>query len=689
MRRWNSLQNKIFLMVLGIVVVPIILISFIENYKMKNQVRQDYLKSSKNTIIQVNNVINTYFEAIKENCNQLANNPVVKSADNTIVNYINKTKEEELNMTPSKNGGIEEKIYSEFLHFGSSHPKTSYVYIGTKYGGLIQYPEGNIGANFDPRVRPWYKKAIENQGRTVIGAPYYYKPDDMTCITVIRSIEDDSGQTIGALGIDVSLNEITNILKEIKIGKTGYIILTDSNGTILAHPKNPEENFKNISKLKVDKPNKIIEIDSDDIKLKMEGKKYTANVYTSPEMKWKFIAMIPEDELLENVSSRKGIIIIIASLFVLCGIVASVIISRQLSKPINLTAEYLNVISLGDFSKKFPENLLHRKDEIGILGNAAQNMQIQIKNLIREVQNSTQIVSNSSISLSQMTNETNLANGEVAKAVQEIALSADGQSRQLELGTIQTRELASSIQLVTRATEKMKEISYKTGKFSENGLSKIKILIKKSNDTKLSAKEAGNLVKDMDLMSEKIGVITETIGQIAEQTNLLALNATIEAARAGEHGKGFAVVADEVRKLAEESGKAADNIKELIDNIKNQSKSIVTAVEKVVGITDDQDNAVKETEKIFNKISLSIHNLIKKVAEIQKHDNEMEDKKDILVNIMTNISEASQEAAANTEEVSASTEEQLATFEQISSFSKELNQLAKNLQKQVDEFKIT
>lgn len=195
-------------------------------------------------------------------------------------------------------------------------------------------------------------------------------------------------------------------------------------------------------------------------------------------------------------------------------------------------------------------------------------------------------------------------------------------------------------------------------------------------------------ITEVDTSSEEIGIIIETIGQIANQTNLLSLNAAIEAARAGEQGKGFAVVADEIRKLAEQSSQSAQKISNLITGIQEQSKSAVNSMEVAKSISDSQSTAVQQTERSFENIASSIKTLIEKIEEINNDNTQMSSSKDTLVDIISGIAAASQQTSAATQQVSASTQEQLASSQEISNHTEELKNLASKLEESIEKFKI-
>ncbi|KYH34621.1 methyl-accepting chemotaxis protein McpB [Clostridium tepidiprofundi DSM 19306] len=689
-KRSNSMnmRKKLILIFICVLMFPILIIGIISNVYIREKLRDDFVKSSEKQIILADKSINAYFESIKENVKFMANDLMIKKADYTITKYVNKTREEDLKMTPSLNGGIEQGIYERFLLYAKTHPRTAYVYLGLENGGYIQWPEETILKNYDPRKRPYYIAGMKNKGNVTITEPYYWEPIQSAVISTVTTVKDESGNIIGVLGIDANLKGITEMIKNIKIGDSGYLILTDSKGKIIADAKDSNLNFKDISELKVNSFNNLKNIKNDNFEISLDNKKYIANIVTSPQTNWKYIALIPYSEVMRTANNIRNIIIVLSLISIVISILVAYIFSNRISKPLENTANYLQIIESGDFTHNIPEIILKRKDEIGKLVGSVDSMKTNIASLIKGVKDTTGTVKETSDFLMKMANDTEIMTRDISQAIEQIALSATDQANSLEVGVIKTNELADQIIMVKESTNEIEKISNSNSELSEKGLSVLSSLISKSNEVKDYSNKINEMVTDMSNMSNKIGTITETIWEIAEQTNLLSLNAAIEAARAGEQGKGFAVVANEVKKLAEESSNAAKDIKKLIESMQIQVSDIVSTVQNTNIIIADQDRVVNDTENIFEDITTHINMLKLKIEEVKGSYDEMEEKKEKLVEVIENISAISEETAASAEEVSASASEQKRVIEQVSSYSENLNKLSENLQEKVNYFKI-
>ncbi|MBU3187425.1 methyl-accepting chemotaxis protein [Clostridium estertheticum] len=234
----------------------------------------------------------------------------------------------------------------------------------------------------------------------------------------------------------------------------------------------------------------------------------------------------------------------------------------------------------------------------------------------------------------------------------------------------------------------MNKISKATKELSSEGLIMIDTLIEKSNKTKLATTEVTNVVQNMNESTKQINTISETLGSITAQTNLLSLNASIESARAGESGRGFSVVANEIKKLAEQSKTSTEEKKLIIASIQKKSDVAVTAIKATETIVNEQEIAVSQTQKIFNEILKSIETMFTKVEEIKLSITIVNEKKQSTIVEIESISTISEQTAAASEEVTASTEEITSAMEEFTKYSGDLRVLVGKLETELSKFKI-
>ncbi|MCX7921420.1 MAG: methyl-accepting chemotaxis protein [Clostridia bacterium] len=529
-----------------------------------------------------------------------------------------------------------------------------------------------------------FEELKKNSKKHYIGNPLKSQATGKLLLPISRPIRSLSG-FMGVMTVMIDLNKFTSSFNQIKPGKSGEIIVMNNNGTIIYHSDSRLLNSKN----KVDIFSDILN-DKD----KMLG----FNTYSddssekalffkkSPPAEWVVYTQIDNNEFLEPVRKFRYFIITVIFALVVAVLVIATIYSRYISKPINSLIELMNQVEKGNLCVSL--DFKTRVYEIMKLKNGFEEMINNLKNLISNVKAASSqmgavtqymtIASNNSFEHTQQT----------TCAVRDIAMVIDKQAEDSEIATKSIEELAVKINTARTLSNEISTFSEKVNNSAEAGIELVKVLKEKSLMNIKNTSMVGEVIKMLGEEMHQVNKIIETINNIAKQTNLLSLNAAIEAARAGESGRGFSIVAEEIKKLSEQTTSEAGEINKLINNIHSNAQKLATAMEGASSATNEQDEAVMHTRQAFDQISESIKDISLKIKNIDSYLEEMDYEKESIVKLVRSINNVAEEVAICSENMKEHTKSQVDIVREVDDYSSSVKILAENLDKSVDMFKL-
>ena len=575
-----KIKTKLLIAFSVATVLPVLIVCSITAYLSSNAALQNFEKNSGQTVGSVEKTFELFISDIKNVVNYIANTDAITDADaKPLTLYLDK-----VGKAPSKvakqNGGREAELFAMFETLGKNNPNYVYVYMGDEADGYLEWP-GTYGyAGFSPASQSWYSDGLKHAGKPVLGEAYYWEPDDAVYLSTSRTYKKGN-KVGGVVSIDVSIKTLTEMAKKTQLGESGSLMVVENNGTILVDALYPENNFKKIDEVENNPYQDIAASSGGMVHLTLGGVDYYANVYVSPGLKWKFIGLMPAAEIYSSTEELIQTTIIVCIVLLLLFALVAYLMAKSLITPIQSVSNHLQILAEGegDLTSKIE---IQSNDETGILSNWFNLFIDSTRNLISGIKDS-------GMQIDKIAADTAVKANEVANATTE-------QLKSIEL------IVEAGKQMVIASSDAAQSCSH-SADFSEKGLATTIAGKKLLHESTEGANRLGNrleesneIIKELEHETGNINDILSTIQGIAEQTNLLALNAAIEAARAGEQGRGFAVVADEVRTLASRTQESTEQISSILGVVSNKTKEASASM--VTSLSESQSAISLSTEAL-------------------------------------------------------------------------------------------
>lgn len=682
--KFKTLKIKTMVYLLPTILISITILTLLSYFTSKSMINEEINE-------KMESIING---ASKSIMNEIAKNSQIPQGMGRAVELLNEKKEFEYygelikEMISTTDEALAGGVW--YAPYEYNNEVKYFAPYASKDGNDIVYTKDFIGDNINYDSEQWYKMIEGKEKKTIWSLPYLDRLTNVNMVTAATGMYDLSGKFIGVSTVDIGTKTIEEMISNISIGKKGNAILIDKNGTYISNP----DSSKNMNK-------KIV--DEEDEELAKLGKEMLENgegkysyidkgeeklVYYKmiPEVDWIVASSISVKEAYTPVTKLLIRMLGISVIAMILVIIAVDLFANYLSKNINNIKNVALIVAEGNLTEKVN---LNSEDELGELVKYFNIMIDKLRNIIASISSDSQNISVSSEELSAMVEEIT-SNAEcIGEFVATISLDAQDTSSISEEVSISVENVSNNVGLLlsesTEGNKKALFINEKATKISDNAKESqvnVKKLYTKQYENSIKAIKEGKVVKEIRLMAD-------AIEGIAKQTNLLSLNAAIEAARSGEQGKGFAVVAEEVRKLAEESTEVVKEIKNTIDKVEIAFENLSCTNEGVLEFIDktviNDYNILVETSEEYSKDAEFLKNMSESVYKMADDINLTVTE---VKSAIETVSSSAQKTAESTEEILNSINETIESVKHVTKSSQEQAEIAEKLNEIVDEFTI-
>lgn len=674
-----SIRGKLIISYM-IPVILIVVLGTISYRKAAETIISNYEISMENTIQKTSEYYGLMMDTLATGCNQIAIGNTLRSYYRGA--YADKPLEEKRNFQEIKK--------SMFLNAFSSDFVGGIYSFGSYGSSSISYTDVNK-VDYDAYMETEEGRQMAEAGENVVFAGYHKDLDALTghssdeyAFTVKRNITNQASQPIGIILMDITTDAAKNPLMGMEFEEGSVCALLSSDGRQISNLTDNEAiSFRDMEAYQDYSQGGE---ESASVYKEYEGRKYLYLFSDVGSTGFTICTMIPEEQITARLQDIQTATIIIVVLALIISVLTAGFISTGMNSSIKRISKVMKAVAEGDLTVT-----VHMKgrDEFKKLGDHAGLMLSNTKELIQKAGIVSGEVLTSASHVTDTSGQMVVTTDHISEAIARVKQGVDKQTGEVENCLEKMDELAEQIEQVDEEAEKALQRAGKSKSVVEKGIAAIDVLEEKTGET---AKVTGRVIEKIESLAEETKAITEiieTIKAIATRTNLLSLNARIEATRVGGLGSGFAVVAEEVRKLSVESMSSVERIGDIVRKIEKETKNTVLVARDSEKIVEAQESAMGETVAAFHEMSDSVDGLARKIEKIAGNMRNMEENKDMSMEAITNISSVSRETLDSTNQMQEAVDHQLKAVKEMNEATGRLNGEAQKLTRAISKFKVT
>jgi methyl-accepting chemotaxis protein len=504
-------------------------------------------------------------------------------------------------------------------------------------------------------------------------------------LSVTRLLKSNvTSDPIFVIVIEIKLSSIQEALGDISLGDGSVVSIVDTKNRYVLYPGEDGESILETDS-DVAIPAFVVDGDNDgSLEAKdTEGASVITAFSEVNSAGWRLVGKTPVNQLVSDADSIYVLTLIVTAAAAVAAVVICYIMIRMFANPLVRLRNLMNEGERGNLSVRL---YLNRKDEIGQLTDSFNRMMSEITSLVEQTNGTADEVLATASVLTEASRKTAVSAKEIAVATEEIASGSTSLAIEAERGSDLTSTINTQMQNLMNTNQSMEASATTVQLASEQGASYMNVLIEK---TGLTEQMTRSLVEKVDRLKDStssIRKILDVLNNLTKQTNILSLNATIEAARAGAAGKGFMVVADEIRKLADQSRHSIDVVGQITETIQREIDETVEVLTEAHPIFQEQVSSVKETNQIFMAVQSHMAQFSDNLGSVTEAISKLDESQSVLTDAMTSVSAVAEQSSATSEEVASLSNEQLSVSEELVKLSNRLEDASNQLQQSLSRF---
>ncbi len=531
------------------------------------------------------------------------------------------------------------------------------MYVGQPDKTMTQFSKATpVPPGYDPTVRPWYSAAIASQ-EAIASPPYIDAATKRPIITFARALREN-GAVVAVAGGDVTLKRVVEEVVSAKLPGDGYAFLMTGDGQVIAHP-DKDSGLKKLTEVIPGYDLNAVARDGQIRQLTFGGSSVLTALYPVGNTGWFFGVIVPEAKAMAPISRMMYGMFALMGIGLALGVFATSVGIARMLNGMSLMRDALRTMAQGGGDLTVSLNV-DTHDEVGESKDAFNRFLATLRGMVSDVKSDSG----------------KLLDGieHVAKETELISASSRQQASFANATAAAVEEMTASVSHIADSARNAELMTREAGQVSRRLAGDVKDTAQEIGLIAKTVEQLASVLNELDGRSNQISNIVGVIKDIADQTNLLALNAAIEAARAGEQGRGFAVVADEVRKLAERTGVSTVEIGNMIQLIQAETKSAVSSM----------DTAMQQVQSGVVKSQA----VTQSIEQIEKNSQEVEQALGSIATATSEQSIASQEIARNIERIHEMTESSDASIQETQAVTRMLRGLAQELRALMEKFHV-